>query len=389
MGRLRKKSMQKKGDSIVNMFIIFILAVFAGSILAPIIGTSNNHRPNLPPRSKEIQAILSEKDFRKQVAQYTKLIERVGPIEAQEEFQHSGIPFTGQMHLLNHTVGNIIWKKYGPKGITMCKDYFSSSCYHGFILNAIGDGKLDNINLAMKECKKVGWESYLQCAHAVGHGFLAYLGYANMMKALDMCDQVKTNIKDFAANYCYNGVFMENIWGLHEGRPSPDRWVSKDDMRFPCDYKELKERHLPECWYNQALHLNNEFFHGDLVKVAKVCDTVEGDRSKYMCFDGVFRSLHSMTANDIPKKFDKCKQMPNGWEETCIALQAGASFQQGDRELPFIICAETKVGKSKCYQEIANSIQGNIYKVAEKNELCKRIPNEYRMGVCKTIVRSI
>jgi hypothetical protein len=385
MGRSRKKNFKEKKDSNASLGILFILALVIGILLPKVFNNSqskNLTRQEVEKR-EEINKILLEKSFKKQVELYTKLIERVGPEQAQEDLQHSGVPFTGQMHLLNHTAGNIIWKKFGPSGISKCKNYFSSSCYHGFILNAIGDGNVDNINPVMSECKRTGRSSYFQCAHAVGHGFLAYVGYANLIEGLKMCDQVRSNVHDFEVNACYNGVFMENVWGLHEGRPSPDRWVKADNMNFPCDYEGLKEEHLPECWYNQIFYLNNEYYHGDYVKLSQVCINVEGNRSRSMCFDGIFRSLHSRTANDLSKKFEVCRQMPQDWQETCISIQAGAAFQQGDRELPFKICSQAVIGKSKCFQDIAGSIQFYIKDNGEIESLCNKIPIEYRVGVCR------
>lgn len=381
---MKKKPIRKKKDNPAILIVVFALSVIAGVLISSIYRTDNKTQPRKFTKSKEIQAILSEKNFRKQVEQYTRLIERVGPEQAQEEFQHSGVPYTGQMHLLNHTAGDVIWKKYGPKGITKCKDYFSSSCYHGFIINAIGDGRVENLIPVMQECKKVGRINYFQCSHAVGHGLLAYSGYADIMKGLSLCDQVKADIKDFAVDYCYNGVFMENIWGLHEGRPSPDRWVDSKDIRYPCNYKGLKEAHLPECWYNQAIYMLNKFYKGDHVKVAQVCDTVEGDRSKKMCFDGVFRSLHSTTENDVHKKIEKCMQMPENWKENCVVIQASASYQQGDRNLPYRICSESPIGKKACYKEIANSIYFYPSTLAEKKLWCGKIPAEYRIERCET-----
>ena len=173
--------------------------------------------------SSEIEMIKKSQDIKIQQQLYIKLIKRVGPEKAQDEFQHSGIPYNGQMHLLNHTVGDYIYNKFGPKGITKCKDYFSSSCFHGFIIRGIGNGKLENVDMMMRECKKEGEETLRRCSHALGHGFLAYEGYAHLLEALKLCEDMKGRVPGFFPDFCYNGVFMENIWGLHEGGPSSDR----------------------------------------------------------------------------------------------------------------------------------------------------------------------
>lgn len=364
------------------LVILFILALCVGYIYSNKPATTLISSDKQSKQEVELVKIKESNNIDEQRRWYTKLLDRVGPEKAQEDFQQSGVQFTGQMHLLNHTAGDYIWKKYGTSGITKCKDYFSHSCYHGFILNAIGDGNPKNIDLIMAECKKQGADSYAQCAHAMGHGFLAYVGYANLIGALEMCDQTKTRIHDFMDSYCHNGVFMENIWGLHEGKPSPDRWISASDMKYPCNDPRIAEQYLPECWYNQSIHMMNAFYHGDLVKVAQVCNDVLGEESKYMCFDGTFRSLNTATGNNMKAKFEKCKQMPDGWKETCIAVVMSASFQQGDRVLPFRICATTEFGKKECYSKLIDSISYSAKTGQERDILCRRIPLEYRETRC-------
>jgi hypothetical protein len=384
MNRSLIKQITNVKNNSTFLLIIFSVSVFVGGLTTYVDNKPDLKKSSaLKEKSPEIKDLLSENKFKKKVELYARLIERIGPEQAQEELHSSGVPYTGQMHLLNHTVGDFIWNKFGPSGITRCRDYFSSSCYHGFILNAIGDGKIENINLVMNECKKTGSPpSYMQCAHAVGHGFLAYVGYSNLMEGLSLCDSVKKDIADFAVDYCYNGVFMENVWGLHEGRPSPDRWVSDEDMYYPCNYEGLTREHLPECWYNQAIYINNKFFEGDIVKVAYVCASLEEGGSQYMCFDGAFRSLHSMTESNVARKYEICSQMPDGWKEKCIAIQASASFQQGDRSLPFKICSDTKIGKKDCYEELFKMIKWVINSSDERISLCNKIPKEYRIDNC-------
>lgn len=391
---LKKGKNPKRIKSLWYFICFFVWIILAGYFFATyfivpnLVSKISSVPPSYPQStthsrtsSPEMKKILDLKNTSQQADLYLKLIEKVGPEQAQEELQHSGIVYTGEIHLLNHTVGDYIWKNYGASGLTKCKDYFSSSCYHGFVLNAIGDGNVTRIDEIMKECKKQGAPSYAQCAHAVGHGYLPYMGYKNLLKALEMCDKTKERIADFAADYCQNGVFMENVWGLHDGKPSPDRWIKPEDIRYPCDDPRIAERYLPQCWYNQALQIN-QFFNGDLVRVAKVCDTVVGEDSKYMCFDGVFRSLHSQTADNLSIKFSKCSQMPQEWKNKCIAIQASASFQQGDRVLPFRICDEAKFGQTECYKELEKMIKYYIQPGKERDRLCNMLTLKQKTTRC-------
>src|SRR6185503_15409650 len=130
---------------------IFLIVILA--LAAILLSTSNpNSKKKTAPvaDNTEIQQIKTTNNLQEQVGYYKKLIERVGPIQAQEDLYHSGLPFTGQTHLLNHTVGDYLYEKFGAAGLSQCKEYFLSSCYHGFILNAIGTGGLPEVAKVME-----------------------------------------------------------------------------------------------------------------------------------------------------------------------------------------------------------------------------------------------
>ena len=139
-----------------------------------------------------------------------KLLDRVGPVEAQEQLFVSGLPFTGETHLLIHTVGNYIYDKYGLEGLPLCKDYFLSACYHAFILNALADHGLQGLADTMDKCALAAPGVAAQCAHGAGHGFVAWHDY-DLIKALLMCDELDAKDESIAYFNCYDDVFMENI----------------------------------------------------------------------------------------------------------------------------------------------------------------------------------
>ena len=201
--------------------------------------------------SGEIAAIKKSRNLQEQTRFYNELINRVGPEQAQEDLLRSGLPFTGETHLLNHVVGDYLYKKYGVAGLSQCRDYFLSSCYHGFVLNAIAAGGTDEVVKIMESCRQQGAPTAAQCAHAVGHGFLAYGGYKTLLEALKLCDEMSGRVSGFPLWNCHDGVFMENIWGVHDGEPSPDRWVSSTDPFYPCNDPRIAENYLKGCWSNQ------------------------------------------------------------------------------------------------------------------------------------------
>jgi hypothetical protein len=359
------------------LLVIIALVVFVGVYF------STRHT-DTSKESSEITAIKATQNLPEQVALYKKLINRVGPIEAQEDLLRSGLPFTGQTHLLNHTVGDYLYQKFGPAGLVQCRDYFLSSCYHGFILDAIADGGMPEVAKTFAECIKFGPAVSSQCAHAIGHGFLANVGYKNLVKALQTCDQAAISMPGFPAFNCYDGVFMENIWAVHNGSPSPDRWVKASDKVYPCDDKRIDGKYILACWSNQP-SLDFQFYQGDLKKVANVCLQVKNPQYQNMCFDGLARQIHPLTDGLTTKTLGLCSLMPSQkWDDFCVSVNAGASYAVGDRVEPFEICgAIEESGKDDCYNRIFADM--NAYRKPGDNfkDQCSKISDADFRAECE------
>lgn len=305
----------------------------------------------------EIQAIIGLRGVNEQVPWYRKLIERVGPLEAQEALLRSGLPFTGETHLLNHTVGDYLYARYGVGGLTQCKDYFLSSCYHGFVLRAIGAGGMPEVARVITECRKGGVPVVHQCSHAVGHGFLASVGYAHLTKALELCGGAKRAAPDLGEFNCEDGVFMENVWGVHDGQPSPDRWVKEADPNYPCSDPRIPTRYVRACWSNQPMLLYQRFDR-DVGKVGLVCEGIKNQEHREMCFHGLARQIHPIAAASVEQTLALCGLLPGDWPAFCVAVNASAGISVGDRDFPFLLCAAAQTdGKEQCYRELVSGLQ--------------------------------
>lgn len=336
-----------------------------------------------PPQ--EITQIKVTQDLKQQVVLYKKLIDRVGPVAAQDDLEVSGLPFTGQTHLLNHTVGEYLYQKEGVSGLKDCREYFLASCYHGFILNAIAVGGIPEVVKVMETCKQEGINTvYPQCAHAVGHGFLAFIGYKNLTKALTMCDSMTQNIADFPSFNCQDGVFMENIWALHDGNgPSPDRWVKDSDPVYPCDDKRIDSKYLLACWSNQP-SLMYQQFRGDLKKVADQCAKITPANLEDMCYNGLSRQIHPIAAGSLDKTFQLCSLLGGQWTDYCININDTASFSVGDRSLPFAICEKIDAaGKDQCYQGLVGMINAYAKSPDEHSSWCDKVTDSTWQERCK------
>ena len=335
-------------------------------------------------QNNEIRRILDSSSLDEQVELYEALIKRVGPEAAQEELLRSGLPFTGQTHLLNHTVGDYLYDNFGASGLIRCRDYFLSSCYHGFLIKAIGRGGIQEVKNVMEECKKARPGVDAQCSHAVGHGLLAWQGYKNLIPALKLCDTLGEDIENFPLFNCHDGVFMENIWAVHEdGTPSPDRWWKEDDPVYPCNDPRVEERYLKACWSNQP-SLMYQLFQGDIARVGQECLAVENPLFQKTCFDGLARQIHPLTKSDVFLSFSLCGLMPSDWVDFCVITIAASGFGVGDREVPFQICAHFKdsAPQKECYRTLSGMIKFHARSSQEKQQWCGRIQDEAFLKEC-------
>ncbi len=326
----------------------------------------------------EVQHILNTTDLSEQRAWLTKLLDRVGPEHTQEYMLHSGLPFTGQSHLLVHEIGEYIYKKYGPAGLKYCKEYFLSACYHSFIIDDLADHGIDGLSHTIEQCKESGTNVLTQCAHAAGHGFLAWRDY-DLLGALKMCDQLHQKSGDVPTFNCYDGVFMENFWGVHDGEPSPKRWLKASDPLYPCDDPRIPHQYLSGCWSNQASVMYVQF-HGDLKKVASYCDAVQDPDLQGMCYNNFARQIHPLTNGKTDAAFALCQNATGEkWQNYCLETIASAAFSVGDHEkMPFEICSRIgESSKKECYQELSGMIWGEAGKdVSVGDELCGRIQDK-------------
>lgn len=356
----------------IKIMVIGILVITVAAF-----SFASRQEPKLPAAGNEITQILATSNLKEQVRLYRALITRVGPEQAQEDLYKSGLPFTGETHLLNHTVGDMIYEKDGLAGITKCRNYFLESCYHGLLLKVIGgsaDKDIEEVTQIMQHCEAAGPSVPAQCAHGIGHGYVAAVGYANLDRGLKQCEVLAEKVPAFPLYNCLDGGFMENIWAVHEGEPSPERWVKEADNFYPCNDPRLQSPAYGDpCWSNQPSLLYQRF-QGDLKKVGEICLIVTPGTLQSTCFNGLSRQIHPLTKNKLDKVISHCAELPSAWQSYCRTTIVTAAFSVGDRSLPFELCAQADgEEESVCYSNLTGSIHGSTNNADEKRNLCNRI----------------
>jgi hypothetical protein len=328
-----------------------------------------NTQQNYP----EIQKILSLSSVEKQAPIYRKLIERVGPKEAQEALYRSGLPFTGETHLIQHEVGYYLYDTEGKEGITKCTLYFLAACYHGLIISLLSNEGLDALPGVMDECWKVGRPVAVQCAHGIGHGLVAWFGYKNLDKALVECGEIAKKSENFPTFNCYDGAFMENHWGLHAEAGTEDRWLSKTDPYYPCDDPRIKDEWQEGCWSNQA-SVMYQFFKGDIKKTSDACLQVKDPNLRETCFNSLSRQIHPITKSNYSATLQSCNKLAPAWRNYCLVTIAVSDFSVGGRSLSYQICNNMHTNeRGRCYDELSGIISTYASSPKELQSFCAPI----------------
>lgn len=102
-----------------------------------------------------------------------------------------------------------------------------------------------------------------------------------------------------------------------------------------------------------------------------MCEKIKNVEYQQMCFDGLAHQIHPLTNGSSVKTIQLCNLMPSiKWNNFCITVNAGASYAVGDRDVPFKICAETRLdGQEDCY----NRVFSNIGEYRKLNEAFKTL----------------
>ncbi len=369
---LNLKDMNKSPAKFILLVIAFVSLLVYLKKSTPVI---KDNQPREIPEMKEI--LGDDQTIRLKAAR--KLVERVGVEEALEILEHSPLPHTGEGHLAIHQIGFYAYQKYGLESILKCKDYFLYACYHGAIIEAAGDQGFEAIAKMTDYCK-TSPVRYFQCVHAAGHAILAIWDYPSLPDALKTCDDIYEKDKEFpnALSSCHNGVFMENLFGVHDwgtGKETERKWLSEDPY-FPCN--ALDEKYQRGCWLNQAARIY-QMNSGDIAKTSEVCQKIDNLQYVEWCMDNLARQIHPLTAGDIIKVFSICPLVGEAWREHCVVINAGAYYSVGGRDEAMAICQRVlPATKGLCYQNILGQIISDPINKDEKIPLCQKMEMPFR-----------
>jgi len=355
-----------------NLFLI-ILAVFftlAGFFFI----RSKQTAPKYPA---DIRKIIESKEFHQQKLLTYKVLEKYGPEKTQDMLKEAGLAPVLQSHFLFHLIGDYVFKKYGDSALSFCTDYYYSACSHDVILNQIAQKGMDGVKALIANCDPNDPNAHFQCGGLIGHAFMIEQNY-DINSALSQCDKVK-EFDPSVATPCYQGIFMEFVWGLHDNN---ERAKSNSDPYYPCS--SVSEQYRKDCWTQQPTILYR-IFDQDLKKVSGFCNELDTQQHKQACFYGLSRQINSLTNGSETEVIPMCKTLGTGWDDFCILINANAGFALGNHEPSLQLCLKISGTKEqeRCWQGLITRISNLKIDQKSKLDLCLEIKEPEPQKDCR------
>lgn len=253
---------------------------------------------------------------------WSQRIREAGAEESYKEFKqlYANSNF-GTQHTAAHIFGPILYETVGIRGITICDSSFSFGCYHGFFGAALSDKGLSIVTDLDKACVEKYGPYGTGCQHGIGHGLLEYMGYGNLVKALEAC---KLTTQKNLLHGCTSGVFMENNVPLTLGDQTArteTRKLNPNNPYEPCT--DIPERFRESCYYELGQWWD-KVYEKDYGTLGRLCGNIEKEAYREDCYLGVGNVVAPSTLYNIAQAIDLCEKMPD--PEGKLICRAGASW---------------------------------------------------------------
>lgn len=323
------------------------------------------------------------------------------------------------LHLLGHTIGDVLYKQEGISAITFCDNDFRNACSHSVVIgifNEKGEGALPEISEA---CKKApgGSGAYTMCFHGLGHGILSYEGY-DMEKASKICQ--KTGTAEYGYNessQCISGTVMEIISGGFHDRETwqiqRDKYLNKSKPLALCQSSFIPNNAKSFCYDYLTPFLfeavgadMRQPTEKDFIKAFEICDLIPENniRDRDSCFGGFGKEFDGLVqGRDIRQgsinniKEDKLKQiydwclLANDKEgiNSCIksALRSLYWGGENDRRVSINFCSvvSDQYFKDSCFRSLVGSVSFYIKDKDYRESFCAELPEEYKIDCKKAL----
>jgi hypothetical protein len=310
------------------------------------------------------------------------------------------------MHLLGHVVADELYKQEGLNGMSACTADLQNACSHSIVVGALlehGENTLPEIG---KACRNAPGTSgaYIQCYHGLGHGILAYTGYA-MEPAVELCKKVGSAGEDIA---CVGGVSMEMVSGINDvaqWNAQKPKYVRDDDPLTPCSLDFLDDKFRPICY----TFFTPRFFEAtggnlfeptpETVKAAfSVCERIpqKDFYAREGCFGGFgkdfaviahkqgdIRSVdETFLDEELRQLYEWCSLAPSeSGVKTCIVYAVDSLYWDGenDREGAIRFCNQipNATHQEICFERFVGSVATYIRDKGYRKAVCSEVVPRY------------
>ncbi len=347
-------------------------------------------------------------DFSELQKYFKEVANKKGALYAFSLLKIADLPSNTDIHLLGHTVGDILYKQMGVDGIHFCSQDFRNSCSHSIVIGLFVEKGLGALSEIADVCRSApgGSGAYGMCFHGLGHGILAYTGY-DMEKATELCEKTGTKEMGFVETAeCVGGVVMEMTAGVHDKDAwirQKDKYLKMDSPLMPCTESFIPEVSRPNCFLYITPHLW-EVAGGDLGNPTEdvfsrsfaYCDKMPAGMSVYkaLCYGGFgkefvglaqsrdIRDIGSMSDAGLQKVYRWCKLAPNkNAVKSCLDQAINSLYWGGENKTDAVIkfCSFTDSNdKESCYKHVIGSFRfyqkNNLQNL---NDSCAKLPEPY------------
>jgi hypothetical protein len=353
-------------------------------------------------------------NFKELETRFQSLAEEKGALYAFEVLRRATLPPNTDMHLLGHSVGDMLFKEKGVDGIADCTEDFRNACSHSVVIGALNEFGEAALPMIREACRKApgGSGAYTMCYHGLGHGVFAYFEY-DLAQTVDFCRKTGTSeYRDREFIECVGGAVMELMGGGGHDRAlwlvAREKYLNPDHPLAPCTDAvipdEVKAQCLtyltPRLWQLAGIDLGSpdpKLF----APAFRYCDAIpmseEGQRSA--CYGGFGKELLPLVvARDVRSDVQYsdaqlstviawCTSAERGdGQDACVAEALSSAFWGGEHDpaTSFRLCglSEDSSMKNACYLRLAGAIHSYVKDPSKHADLCRQLPQEYA-GRCE------
>ena len=184
----------KKYVFLLSVFLVLIVCFYLFQIIVKNSGSKFGLNNPIPKNLLEVSDLSGKNLSFEELQKYFKdLADKKGARYAFAVLKVAPLGPNIDLHLLGHTVGDVLYKQEGASGITACNNDFRNACSHSIVVGLFYDKGEKALGPISEACRKApgGSGAYTMCFHGLGHGILSYTGY-DMAKAAEICKKTGT-----------------------------------------------------------------------------------------------------------------------------------------------------------------------------------------------------